>query len=75
MTGPVTNLEQQSAQGGNGVFQVHEWAQARELHRQGVSKRVISRRLGMTRNTVARLVASDEPPRSALLRDAGAAAL
>ena len=45
------------------MFQVHEWAQVRELHRQGVSKKAIARRLGMSRNTVARLVASDEPPR------------
>jgi transposase len=45
------------------VFQVHEWAQVRELHRQGVSKKAIARRLGMSRNTVSRLLASDQPPR------------
>ena len=47
------------------MFQVHEWARVRELHREGVSKKAIARRLGMSRNTVSRLVASDEPPRYA----------
>jgi transposase len=45
------------------VYQVHDWAKVRELHRQGISKKAIARRLGMSRNTVARLVASERPPR------------
>jgi len=45
------------------VFEVHEWAEVRELCREGVSKKAIARRLGMSRNTVARLVASEQPPR------------
>jgi transposase len=45
------------------VYEVHEWAKVRELYREGVSKKAIARRLGMSRNTVARLVASEQPPR------------
>ena len=45
------------------MFEVHEWARVRELYREGVSKKAIARRLGMSRNTVARLLASAEPPR------------
>jgi transposase len=40
-----------------------EWAQARALAADGVSQREIARRLGINRRTVARLVASEEPPR------------
>ena len=45
------------------MFEVHEWAKVRELYREGVSKKAIARRLGMSRNTVARLVRSEQPPR------------
>jgi len=45
------------------VYQVHDWARVRELHRQGLSKKAIARQLEMSRNTVARLVASEGPPR------------
>jgi transposase len=45
------------------VYEVHEWAKVRELYREGASKKAIARRLGMSRNTVARLLASEEPPR------------
>jgi transposase len=40
-----------------------EWAQARALAAEGVSQREIAGRLGINRRTVARLLASDEPPR------------
>ncbi len=40
-----------------------EWAQVRALAADGVSRREIARRLGINRRTVARLLASDEPPR------------
>lgn len=40
-----------------------EWAQARALAADGVSRREIARRLGMNRRTVKRLVEADEPPR------------
>jgi transposase len=40
-----------------------EWAQVRGLAADGISRREIARRLGMNRRTVARLLASDEPPR------------
>lgn len=40
-----------------------EWAQVRALAADGVSEREIARRLGINRRTVARLLATDEPPR------------
>jgi transposase len=40
-----------------------EWAQVRSLAADGVSQREIAQRLGINRRTVARLAASDEPPR------------
>jgi transposase len=40
-----------------------EWARVRALAADGVSQREISRRLGINRRTVARLLASGEPPR------------
>ena len=40
-----------------------EWAQVRALAADGVSQREIAGRLGINRRTVARMVASDEPPR------------
>jgi transposase len=42
---------------------VHDWADVHRLHREGLSKAQIARRLQMTRNTVARLLGLDEPPR------------
>lgn len=40
-----------------------EWAQVRALAADGISQREIATRLGINRRTVARLLASDEPPR------------
>jgi transposase len=40
-----------------------EWAQVRALVADGVSEREIARRVGMNRRTVARLAASEQPPR------------
>jgi len=40
-----------------------EWAQVRAPMADGLSQREIARRLGINRRTVARLAASDEPPR------------
>lgn len=40
-----------------------EWAQVRALAADGISQREIARRLGISRNTVRRLVEADEPPR------------
>lgn len=42
---------------------VLEWAQVRALRGDGLSQREIARRLGVNRRTVARLLASEEPPR------------
>jgi transposase len=40
-----------------------EWAQVRTLAADGLSQREISRRLQINRWTVARMLASEEPPR------------
>lgn len=40
-----------------------EWAQVRTLAADGLSQREIARRLGINRRTVARMLASEEPPR------------
>jgi transposase len=40
-----------------------EWARVRALAADGVSQREIARRLGISRNTVRRLVEADRPPR------------
>ena len=39
------------------VYEVHDWAEVHRLfHREGLSKSRIAERLGMSRNTVARLL-------------------
>ena len=46
------------------MYEVHDWAEVHRLfHREGLSKSRIAERLGMSRNTVARLLSLDEPPR------------
>jgi transposase len=46
------------------VHRVEDWAEVHRLfHREGVPKSAIARRLGMSRNTVARLLGLDEAPR------------
>jgi transposase len=40
-----------------------EWARVRALAADGISRREIAQRLGINRRTVARLLASEEPPR------------
>jgi transposase len=43
---------------------VEDWAEVQRLsHREGLTKAAIARRLGMSRNTVARLLGLREPPR------------
>ena len=43
---------------------MEDWAEVQRLfHREGLSKRHIARRLGMSRTTVIRLLALAEPPR------------
>jgi len=47
-----------------GVFSVHDWAEVHRLYqREQLSKSAIAERLGMTRHTVARLLARSAPPR------------
>ena len=46
------------------MIKVAEWAEIRRLHTiEKLSKRAISRRLGVHRNTVTRALENDEPPR------------
>jgi transposase len=45
------------------VYDVHDWAEARRLHRDGWTNTAIAERFGMSRNSVAALIARDEPPR------------
>ncbi len=46
------------------MFRVQEWAEVHRLHRrEHLSKAAIAERLGMSRNTVARLLSLAEPPR------------
>ena len=40
-----------------------DWAEVRALHADGITKREIARRLGISRNTVERLLSASEPPR------------
>ena len=45
------------------MVEVEQWAEIRRLHFvRGLSKREISRRTGLARDTVDRAVRSDEPP-------------
>jgi len=45
------------------VYDVQDWAEVRRLHREGWSKSAIAEKFGMSRNTVAGLLAKVEPPR------------
>lgn len=40
-----------------------DWAEVRAMHADGVKKREIARRLGISRNTVDKLVKASEPPK------------
>ena len=46
------------------MYEVQEWAEVHRLfHREDLSKTEIARRLGMSRNTVTRLLGLSEPPK------------
>jgi lambda repressor-like predicted transcriptional regulator len=46
------------------MLKVEDWAEIRRLHRaEGMAVRAIARRLGISRNTVKKALASHEPPR------------
>ena len=46
------------------MYSVHDWAEVHRLHHvEGLDKAAIAVRLGMSRTTVHRLAALDEPPR------------
>ncbi|MCZ7664917.1 MAG: helix-turn-helix domain-containing protein [Thermoleophilia bacterium] len=44
------------------MYSVHDWAEVRSLRRDGLSKKHIAERLGMSRTTVYRLLEREEPP-------------
>ncbi len=44
------------------MYSVHDWADVRRMHREGLPRAQIARRLQMSRNTVARLLGLTEPP-------------
>ena len=41
---------------------MHDWSEVRKLDREGLSRQAIARRLQMSRTTVYRLLALEEPP-------------
>ena len=45
------------------MYDVQDWAEVRRLHRDGWSNTAIAEKFAMSRNTVAVLLARDEPPR------------
>lgn len=45
------------------MLQKEQWTQIHVLKAQGVSEREIARRLGISRNTVARYLSAEEVPR------------
>lgn len=45
------------------MLQKEQWMQIHVLKAQGVSEREIARRLGISRNTVARYLSAEEVPR------------
>lgn len=60
----MTSLEPDVGLEEEGVYQVQDWAEVHRLFfREGWSKTKIAEKLGMSRNTVSRLVELCEPPR------------
>ncbi len=57
MLGSIRRAEEEE------VFGVQDWAEVHRLDREGVPKRLIARRLGMSHTTVHRLLGLAEPPR------------
>jgi len=45
------------------VYDVQDWAEIRRLSRDGWTNTAIAEKFNMSRNTVAALIAKDEPPR------------
>ena len=53
-----------SRRGDKGMYSVHDWAEVHRLHRvEGMSQAAVAAKLSMSRNTVARLLGSSEPPK------------
>lgn len=45
------------------MYDVHDWAEVRRLKRDGLSNTAIAEKFGMSRNTVAGLLAAEGPPK------------
>ena len=61
---PLTLVRLLSIGEEEGLVGVEQWAEVRRMHRvDGLSAREISRRTGLARDTVARLLAAPEPPK------------
>ncbi len=59
----VFTVDVLSIEEAEGVRSAVDWAEVRAMHADGVTKREIARRLGISRNTVERLLSASEPPR------------
>ncbi|HEY5856638.1 MAG TPA: LuxR C-terminal-related transcriptional regulator [Aldersonia sp.] len=59
----VSSIADRAVDGpGKGIVNADEWREIRELHAEGTTIKGIAERLGMSRNTVRRALAHDEPP-------------
>src|SRR6266511_1382789 len=53
-----------------GVYRVEDWAEVQRLfHREGLTRKAIARRLGMSRTTVIRLLAADPTAAATVIRE------
>jgi transposase len=61
---PISLVQVESSErGGEEVRGAMDWAEVRAFEADGISRREIARRLGISRNTVKALAEADEPPR------------
>jgi transposase len=62
--GSILGGDGSSAQGGQGMYDVHDWAEVHRLHHvEGLSKAAVAAKLSMSRTTVHRLLGLSEPPK------------
>jgi transposase len=62
--GSILGGDGSSAPGGQGMYDVHDWAEVHRLHHvEGLSKAAVAAKLSMSRTTVHRLLGLSEPPK------------